>query len=135
MMRILQIAFLWFAGFLLVGHSIIPHHHHESEQEYCAENQHDHEHNHNHTSKSEPSNKLYSFNDCCNDQETSHEACLINQRTIVKDNSAPFTLFANTTFGLPELKETKCKLWNNLSIGTISNALWDNSPSRAPPLA
>ncbi len=31
--RILQILFLWIAGFGILGHSIIPHHHHDNENE------------------------------------------------------------------------------------------------------
>lgn len=139
MMRIFQIALLWLAGALLVGHSIIPHHHHETEQEFCAENNHEHDHNHDHNhdhdNGNEHSNKLEAFNDCCNEPIADHEACTINQRTIVKDNSAPLALFGSATLKLPNLRKPICKLWHNYTIGITSDAFWDYAPSRAPPLA
>lgn len=131
MMKALQITFLWMAGLLILGHNVIPHHHHESEQEACHEQHHESDHNHDHDHHNDFNLQL--ADDCCQDEDTQHNACNLNQRTIVKDQNAPIALLVGESFQLPNSHKCNCALNHNYKIGIVSDAFRDESPSRAPP--
>lgn len=133
MMRILQILFLWLAGFTLLGHSVIPHHHHHSKEQVCAQEvpvSCDHEHrgnDHHHGIDSDLADN------CFNHQHEQEEACSLNVNTYIEYQQIVLFALQSSNLFLSS-PPTQSITYDNSNSGEINKCLCEQHSGRAPPI-
>ncbi len=140
-LKITGIFFLWFAGFVMVAHSIVPHHHEEPGKKHDPCTCHcKHENSHQHSSENTKQNADYQFHlvsECENPENPVRNCSLCHYNseeikiTSTVSIDSPF-ISGNTLLTTPNRGETD--KYSNPLLNSYKYLLALYKQSRAPPV-